>query len=455
VDGYRRARRPGRATAIYRVEARTGIVPREASKGERKTVAILRELLSERDYRTLLASQFLGQGAEGVAQAVLATILVLDPLEEGTPARILSIFALTLLPYSLISPFLGVLVDRWDRRRLLVATNVVRCVIVLTAPLWTAAWPGETPLLLGALGLLGLGRLFHTAKGAVLPVVLHEHHLLRGNALSSVGGTLSLLAGGGVGLWLAEVASLDVALTAVGGIYALAAMFAARIKSDLSHPHAQMKGVADAVARVARGLLDGVRAILARPSASISLAAIFFLRTFTVVVIIGVIILIKSAFRSSSAAGALALGAVGVGAFLAALSAPRLGRSLSKPQLILAGFTISGLGIVALGGIASLPAIVSLMAIGGYGSFLTKVSVDSQVQEALPDLYRGRAFALYDILYNVAGVAAGSIVVLFQGASIRSLLIGVGICNLLVTAGVAAAMRGAGMLPSMSAPARD
>jgi MFS family permease len=412
-------------------------------------------LLRERDYRTLLATQFVGQGAEGVAQAVLATVLVLDPLEGGSPGRILSIFALTLLPYSFISPFLGVFVDRWDRRRLLIGTNLARCLLLVSLPLWTGVFPGETPLLFGVLGLLGLGRLFHTTKGAVIPVVLHEHHLLAGNTVSSVGGTLSLLAGGGIGLWLAAVVSLQAALVAVGIVYALAALVARGIRADLSHPQKELEGIADAVARTARGLLDGLQAILVRPRATIALFAIFSLRTFTMIVIIGVILLIKSSFGSQAAAGALALGAAGAGAFLAALSTPHLGRNTSKQRLILLGFAISGLGIAGLGGIATLPAIMTLMAIGGFGSFITKVSVDSEVQEVLPDVYRGRAFALYDILYNVASVTAGSVVVLFEQASLRMLLVGAGVANLVIGVAIALAMRGAGMLPSVMTPARD
>jgi MFS family permease len=412
-------------------------------------------LLRERGYRTLLAAQFLGQGADGVAQAVLATVLVLDPLEGGSPGRILSIFALTLLPYSFISPFLGVFVDRWDRRRLLVGTNLARCLLLVSLPLWTGVFRGETPLLFGVLGLLGLGRLFHTTKGAVIPVVLREHHLLAGNTVSSVGGTLSLLAGGGVGLGLAEVVSLKVALVGVGVVHALAALAARAIRTDLSHRQKDLEGVSDAIARTARGLIDGLNAILVRPRASIALFAIFALRTFTMIVIIGVILLIKSSFGSQAAAGALALGAAGAGAFLAAFSTPRLGRLLSKPQLILLGFTVSGVGIAALGGIATLPAIMALMVIGGCGSFVTKVSVDSEVQEALPDVYRGRAFALYDILYNVASVTAGAVVVLFQHASLRMLLVGAGVANLAVGGAIALAMRGAGVLPSVLTPARD
>ena len=71
-----------------------------------------------RDFALLLASQGSSQLADGIAQATLASVLVLEPLGQDTPGRILAVSTLTLLPYSLLSPFLGVFIDRWPRRGL-------------------------------------------------------------------------------------------------------------------------------------------------------------------------------------------------------------------------------------------------------------------------------------------------------------------------------------------------
>jgi MFS family permease len=413
----------------------------------------VRDLLAERDYRRLLGAQFLGQGADGIAQAVLATVLVLDPLQESTPEKILALFALTLLPYSVFSPFLGVFVDRWDRRKLLVWTNLLRCLLMVTLPLWSWAFPGDSALLAGVLGILGLGRLFSTTKGATIPVVLHEHHLLRGNNLSSVGGTLSALAGGGFGLWLGSWLDADIALVGVSFVYLGASIVAGRIQTNLAHAHLHMEGLGEALGRVARELIDGLVEVGRRPAAGIPLVAIFLLRMFAMVVVVGSLLMVKARFDGESATSAQALGAFGVGAFVASLSAPALGRRWGKPVLILIGFAISATGITLLGGIARLPAVLALMCAGGFGGFIAKVAVDAQVQEALPDIYRGRAFALYDILYNVASVVAALVVVVFESASVRGLLIGAGIANFGFTVLLGVAMRSTGMAAAV--PAND
>lgn len=353
---------------------------------------------------------------------------------------------MTLLPYSLLSPFLGVFVDRWDRRRLLIGTNLARAGLLATFPLWLWMLNGDLPLMLGVLGILGLGRLFQTTKGAVLPVVLQEHHLLTGNTVSSVGGAISALAGGAIGLGVAQILDLEIAVTATCAVYALAALPAARIGTDLTHVRSEYEHLRQALGRIARELVEGVREIVSRPPAWLALASIFLLRTIAMIVIVGVILLIKKEFAAAEFASGLSLAAVGVGAFLGAVVAPLLGRKLNRSQLILAGFVVSGAGIVALGGISTIAAVLILVGLGGLGAFITKVSVDAQVQEALPDVYRGRAFALYDILYNVASVVAGVVVVVFEAASLRPFLVATGISCLILAGVLMVLMRGAGML---------
>lgn len=410
-----------------------------------------RELLGQRDLRTLLSAQWTSQAADGLAQAAFAEALILGPLGGETPGRIFVAFAITLVPYSLLAPLLGVFVDRWRRRELMATTNLVRAAVLVTLPLWAGLLPEDTALYVGVLVVLGLGRLFLVTKGAVLPVVLHEHHLLRGNALSSGGGMISALLGGvaGVGIvgWLGPRPSF----AAAGVVYAVAAVITRRISQPFAHPHPPAEGAAAAAGRVARELAEGVAEILRRPRARLPLLAIFVLRTIGMIVAIAAILVIKSEFPDAGdrfgrlSSSALALGSAGAGAFLGAVTAPLIGRRLAKAGLVVAGFVVSGIGIAALGGLRNIPAVLVLTALGGYGGFLTKVAVDAQVQEALPDEYRGRAFSLYDILYNLASVAAAGVMVLGQEVSLRPMFLGIGTVTLLLAGAFAALLARHGM----------
>ena len=416
--------------------------------------ARVRELLAERDLQELLGGQFLAQAADGFAQATFANILVLEPLAADTPDKILSLFALTLLPYSLIAPFLGVFVDRWPRRTLMVTTNVIRGVVLTSLPLWSKAFPGDTGFYVAILLMLSFGRLFLTTKSALLPVLLHEHHLLRGNSISAGGGMIAALLGGAVGLFESGAFGQSTAFIVAGILYFAAAYFLSLLSQPFAHAHRHAANVGAAIGDIAIELWEGIRAIWVTIRARLALIGIFIVRSIGMFVFIAVVLVIKDVFPERTqefgriSTSALALGAAGAGAFIGAVTAPLAGRHLAKGGLILLGFVVSGLGVVALGGVHHVVALLALTLIGGYGGFITKVAVDAQIQEALPDELRGRAFALYDILFNLASVVAGAAMVATyrpESISLRVVVFATGLVTLAAAAVFGRAMARAGI----------
>lgn len=412
----------------------------------------LRALLADRDVRLLFMAQFAAQCADGMAQAAFIDTVILEPGAQGTAGRILAVFALTLLPYSVIAPFLGVFVDRWDRRGLLVWTNLIRGVVLIGVLGATRLASGDAALYVGVLLLLGFGRLFLTTKAAVLPVLLHEHHLLQGNAFSGAGGMIAALLGGALGLGAVGLTSAEGVIAIAGGVYVCAAVPARLISHPLSAGSGPSSGALEAVARVTRDLVDGVRAIWRRVPARLALTGIFILRSAVMLTAIAAILVIKKEFPAAGdrfgrlSAGALALGTSSLGAFVGALTAAPMGRRLGHAGLILLGFVVSGIGIVALGGVVDIRAVLALTAIGGFGAYSAKIATDAQIQTALPDRFRGRAFALYDILYNCASVAAAATMLAFQQLSFRALLVPAGFVTLGLAAALGAAMRRARLI---------
>nr|MBA2724383.1 MFS transporter [Actinomycetota bacterium] len=398
----------------------------------------MRELLRDPDTRRLLSAQWAAQIADGLVQAAFANLLILEP--DGAPMRILAVSALTLLPYSVIAPFMGVFVDRWQRRRILVLTNMVRAVLLLGIAAVVRVTEAEVVLYSALLLILGIGRLFLTTKGAVLPVVLHEKALIRGNALSGGGGMIAALIGGIAGVGAVAISSTAAALVVGTVFYAAAAYIATRISDPLAHGLERDEALGAAAARVLAELKDGAVQIWRRPGARIPLAGVFVVRTAAMIAAISAILIIKREFPAAGddvgrlSASALALGSAGIGAFLGAVFAPRLSDRFPGARLMLLGFAVSGAGIVLLGGIVAMPAVLGLTFIGGLGGFLAKVAVDALLQEQLPDEYRGRGFAVYDILFNAATVAAALAVVGAENTSFRLFLVVTGLMTLMLAA---------------------
>ena len=433
---------------------RKAIVARLPGRG--RATAGAKEPWSEwigRDFRRLLGTQFAAQAADGASQAVIANILVLEPLGQGTSQRVLEVSLLTLLPYSLIAPFLGVFVDRWARRSILVATSALRVVLLIAAMVALTGGASETTLYAVALLLLGLGRLFLTAKGASLPLTLHEQHLLQGNSISGGGGMIAALVGGVVGLTAVAYSGAGPALGLAAALYLVSAVAAASIGSAMRAERRATAALSKEIARVAVELLDGLRQAWRRAPVRLPLAAIFLLRVVVIFVAIATILVIKEQFPQTGdqfgrlSASALALGAAGVGAFIGAATAPMLGARLERSELILVGFGVSSLGLLTLGWVGSLAAMLVLALVTGHGTFVAKVAVDALVQEGMPDEYRGRAFSLYDILYNLASVvAAGFLVAFGVSDAVRTPLVAAGVCCIGAALAMRAAFSKAGML---------
>jgi MFS family permease len=423
-----------------------------ALRSLRESTADFRSVLREPDVRLLLGAQWLAQAADGVSQATFADHLVLEPGSQGTAGRILAVFALTLLPYSVVSPFLGVFVDRWARRSLLVWANLARAALLLAVLLPPSGLPSTPWLLGGALVLLGLGRLFLTTKSAVLPVVLHERDLLKGNAVSGGAGMIAALLGGVAGL--AALAAVEPAwvFAVAGVVYAVSALLARSLSSAMRHRYPPAEHLGQAVAGVARELVSGLAQVYSRRRARLSLAAIFILRSSVMLVAIAAILVIRSSYPGAEdrfgriSAGALALGTSSIGAFAGALTAPPLGRRLGTAGLVLLGFGVAGGGIAFLGGITDLRALLVLTALAGFGAYVAKIATEAQIQESMPDEYRGRAFSLYDILYNLASIVAAAVVLAFAGAPVRAVLLAAGVVTLALAGVLGVAMRRAGML---------
>src|SRR5687768_3103866 len=93
-------------------------------------------LFKNRDYGLLMAAQFAAQAGDGIVQTALGKFIVFggqkgfDPEGASSPDELLEVALYIFVPYAIVSPFLGVVIDRWDRRRLLWVANGLRGLVV-------------------------------------------------------------------------------------------------------------------------------------------------------------------------------------------------------------------------------------------------------------------------------------------------------------------------------------
>ena len=375
-------------------------------------------MLRERGLRRLLAVRLISQLGDGWFQAGLAGSVLFNPDRHASPLAIAAGFAVLLLPYSLIGPYVGVFLDRWNRRSILFIANVARAALVVPAAV--LIWRGEEgPLFLVAAFLItGINRFFLAGLSAALPHVVEDRRLVTANALA---GTLgSVAAGVGTG---SAVLLLNALVPATSHGYAVLASFAllayavsamlARLSfrptelgpDSLLRPHV---AVWTELIRDARDMLAGLGHLLTRRGATYALAAQAANRALFGVVALTTILLYRGYLTSGDPATVWVLTqllvASGLGVLAAAFLTPPVTRRIGGWRWIAGLLVFEGL-MIFLTGLAAEP---GLLALGAFSINLAaqgiKIVVDTDLQHECADEYRGRVFSVNDTVFNVSFV---------------------------------------------------
>jgi MFS family permease len=377
--------------------------------------ADLRAVLGERDFRKLFGTRLVSQTGDGIITAAVGTYVFFNASTFPTPLAGAAAFAVLYLPYSLIGPFAGVLIDRWSRRQILVWSAPIRGVlVVVTAALMVANNRG-VPLYIAVLAVSGVSRFLLSSLSVALPHVTPADKLVTANALSdTVGGTMSAL-GGIVALGL-NAATGDtergaaVTMLVGGGCYVAAGLLATIMPKDLLGPgeaHQRAVRLTDDLSGVATDLLAGARYVLGRRGPRAALGATSAYSFLFGPLFLMSILLYRNYFYpaqvtvAESHVGRLAVLSA-VGYICAALVTPPATRRLSKQAWITLMLAAAAVVTAVVGETFNEVAYLGI----GFLMYLTRQSVAiaavTILQEGIADGFRGRVFAFYDMVYNAA-----------------------------------------------------
>ncbi|MGW5210404.1 MFS transporter [Streptomyces sp. NPDC004051] len=390
----------------------------------------LRVLLRFQGFRRLLAVRLLSQSADGVYQVALAAYVVFSPEKQTSAAAVASAMAVLLLPYSLVGPFAGVLLDRWRRRQVFLYGNLLR---TLMASVTAVLILGQVPdwlLYVSALCVTAVNRFVLAGLSAALPRVVDSERLVVANSLSPTAGTLAATAGGGLAFLVRlVVADSDAAVVLVGAaLYLCAALASLRIAKELLGPDRALvrPRLTTALTGTARDLLAGLRHLAASPrrEAAWALTAMSLMRFCYGAMLVMLLMLCRYALTETTDEGlallGLALGVSGAGFFVAAVVTPWAAGWFGPGRWIMLCAAAAAVLVPALG----LPFATGPLLVGAFVLGLTtqgaKIATDTIVQSSVEDGFRGRIFALYDVLFNVAFVGAAGVAALMLPPDGRS-----------------------------------
>lgn len=383
----------------------------------------LTHLLRGLEFRHLFSVRVASQLTDGIFQVALTAYIIFSPEQQPSPTAIASALAVVLLPFSVLGPFVGVFLDRWSRRQVLAWSNFARVGLVGVLALGVAGDLRGPALFALILACLSVNRFLLAGLSAALPHVVDPEDLVTANSVTPTAGTLAFLLGLGAGAvarmaWQAVGVNGDVGVLATSALlYGVAGLLALRIPRDLLGPDfdPDLPAVREAVRHVARGLVAGLRHVAARRPAAYGLAAIGAQRFFYGISTVSLILLYRNYFHEPSESQAafnelsVAVLVSGAGFVSAAVVTPVVTERVSLRRWVLLLLVGAAVTQIVPGALFTRPALLVSAFFLGLASQGIKISVDTLVQTHVDDAFRGRVFSLYDVIFNVAFVAAAAV----------------------------------------------
>ena len=359
---------------------------------------------------------------DGIFQSALASFILFSPERQANALGAALAFAVVLLPYSVIGPFVGTILDRVSRQRAIAFSNLSRAVTLSIIAL--LLFQGYTGIEITVFVLIafGVNRLILAGLSAGIPLMIESKSLISANALAVTGGSVWVVLGGGIGLGMRSLLdsvtnadSADAYIILLGAVgYLTAALFASNLKKDEIGPlEHEIKN-----ASFTQGLIEmreGVKFLSQNVDAARGIAAVAVHRGGITALTLIALLLERNTFHdpADSEAGlaglsfTLSIAACGfvVGAVIAPYGVRKVGRHRWM-RLMLSASTLGPLFIVFSRTPLTLAIAAFVTALFGQS---LKVTNDALVQSKIDDIYRGRVFSVYDVVVNGA-IVSGAVI---------------------------------------------
>ena len=376
-------------------------------------------VFSIRDYATLMGVQYMAQAGQGVIQGAIGKSIAFggekgfDVSSVPSADYLLKVVLALYVPYTLISPFIGVFIDRFQRRKVVGWSNIITAAIVTLVavlfilPLGKATSEGNAgatvALIVGLLAAQSCVRVVLAVKSAAIPDVLSGKDLLQGNALSQAGGALFQVVGIAFALGLGAVLPAWLVVVGGAGVLVIAAVVARQLRHAEIVEHET--SFAHEASQVVRNVWLGIKEVASRKPAALGLISFQMLRyQFWGFVLFTFALYAKNLVEGGDASSltlALSGGSSLVGGALGLILAQRWKDRVPPIRLLLASMVALGLATLVFGAVVSTLGFAGLVFVGSFSFFMGKISADTVTQQSMPDDFRGRAFALFDIAYNL------------------------------------------------------
>jgi len=358
---------------------------------------IMLAVLRNRDYSLLWFGQLVSVFGDWLLTIALP-FAVYDL--TGSTLATGAMFLAQTLPRVVLASFAGVLVDRWDRRRTMIAADLFRGCALLA--LFLVHSSGAVPVIyLVALANSAVGQLFLPAKNALIPRIVTGEQLTAANALSSLSDNMTRLIAPALGGVVYGLYGLPFAVGIDAASFAVSALCLAFVAP---HLHARTPG--EAVMPFSPGIAwrewrAGLRFARGHAVALAVFAGVGITNIAEGIYSVSFVPFTRQVLGGGAATLGLIVSAQAIGGILGSVLFGRFGDRLPVALTVGLSNAVDGLLLLAifnLSGRVPVPPVAfaaGCMAIAGAAVIGFFVFQDALLQRSVPDAYRGRVFGAY------------------------------------------------------------
>lgn len=359
------------------------------------------ELLREnRNFRMLWLGQMVSELGDWLSTVALLNLL----LELTGRAQSVALFFIVIhIPGMFIGPIAGVLVDRLDRKRLMIIMDLIRAILVL-GYLVVRSRDQIWLVYLIAAAQVSMVTFFEPARTAAVPNICKPREWVSANAIGSITWSTVLAVGAAVGGVVTAAFGRDACYILDSISFLCSACFISRISVRLEANRSELP-LLQGMSTAFRDIIEGIAYIKKRPG------VLGTLLVKTAWGAAGGTVLLLSVF-GEKIFPIMGSGAAGIGALYAARGigaglGPVLARSFAGNRRnalrtsITLGFFVSGIFFIVFGQAQSFPAAALALIVANMGGSVLWVFSTFLLQIDVPDDFRGRVFALDFVLFTI------------------------------------------------------
>lgn len=349
---------------------------------------------------------WLGKGVSQFADSLnqMASLALITLIAPGSISEIVKFLVVVNLPGLLISPLAGVFVDRWNRKKIMLVSNIIQGLLILLILLLSHSLPNLLPFYVIIFLIYVSIAFLQPALISSVPVLVSREELLVANSLATGITMMSLVSGAVLGNMLVAKVGISRGFYLDGLLYFISAiilfLMAGAIFQKDSQQNITTKAPVSGIGQIFRELSEGMKTILVLKFVHYAVKSIILLMSGGGIFYVLLVIFIKINLITLG----LIYASIGLGLVAGTLIIGQIGQNIPKEKIILKGLISACLIILFFAMLIplkeSLPAglffsiliFISLCLGTAVGPVL--VSINTFIHEQVPQQLQGRVFSI-------------------------------------------------------------